>query len=56
MSKAEKVYIIPESEIKKIKADALDELIAKLEEVDDCWFASFTLCLIKEKAEELKNE
>lgn len=34
---------------------ALEDLVQKLAEIDSCEFASFTLCLIKEKADELKK-
>lgn len=34
---------------------ALDELVQSLTEIDSCEFAMFSLCLVKEKAEELKK-
>ena len=34
---------------------ALNDLVAELEKIDPCEYASYTLCLVKEKAEELKN-
>lgn len=34
---------------------ALEDLVQKLAEIDPCEFASFTLCLVREKADELKK-
>lgn len=48
-SEAEKNY--------KRGADAsLDKLVERLEQIDDCEFASFTLCLVKEIVQDLKGE
>lgn len=35
---------------------ALDDLIDELEQIDSCEFAMYTLCLIKEKAEQLRRQ
>jgi len=42
--------------IEDVENKAYMRLIDKLEKIDDCCYASFTLCLIKEKIEELRNE
>lgn len=34
---------------------ALDDLVEELEQIDECEFAMFSLGLIKEKVEEMKN-
>lgn len=47
---------IEEAEKQNAKDEALNQLIGKLEEIDPCEFASYTLCLIKEKAEEVRKE
>lgn len=35
---------------------ALDDLIDRLEEIDPCEFAMYSLCLVKETAEQLKEQ
>lgn len=38
------------------RKEALDKLVEKLEAIDPCDFASYTLCLIKEIVQDIKGE